>query len=197
MDNRTNAYVFVGFWKRVLATLIDAVINWALLPITIPIMIWSVEHRNILLYVLLSVAWTVVWLWLVVHFGGTPGKLVIRARIVDAHGRFLSWGRAVLRIVPTLVISANYILQMGAVVSRYPATTPHSSFLDIGRLLNEYGQPYGTFAMVLGFFIYVDIGVILLNRQKRAIHDFIAGSYVITKTSYEVVAEENATTNAQ
>jgi uncharacterized RDD family membrane protein YckC len=197
MDDRTSGFVFVGFWKRVLAALIDAAIGWAFMPITISLMRWCVEHRNILPEILWSLAWIVVWLWLVVRFGGTPGKLIIRARIVNAQGQFLSWGRAVLRIVPTLIISTNSLLKMAAAFSRYPDSAPHSSIVEISHLMNEYGQPYSTLAMVLGFFIYIDIGVILFNRQKRAIHDFIAGSYVITKDSYQALAEPSAPANAQ
>lgn len=57
--------------------------------------------------------------------------------------------------------------------------------------MNEYGQPFTTIGMILPFSLYIDIGVVLLNRKKRAIHDFIAGSYVITKRSYRLLAEPN------
>ena len=190
MIKKTDSFVFVGFWKRVLATLIDAAIGWAFMPITISLMKWSFVHRSILPQILWSVVWTIVWLWLVVRFGGTPGKLIIRVRIVDADGHFLSWGRAVLRVLPTLAISLSSLLQMGVAVSGYPESAPHTSFLEMGRLLNEYGKPFSALVVVLGLFIYADIGVILFNRQKRAIHDFIAGSYVITRKSYDATKAE-------
>ncbi len=34
------------------------------------------------------------------------------------------------------------------------------------------------------WFGLLDLGVILFNKRKRAIHDFLAGSYVVTKNSY-------------
>ena len=55
--------------------------------------------------------------------------------------------------------------------------------------MNEYGQPFSIVAMILAYAIYLDIGVILFNRKKRAVHDFIAGSYVITNKSYRGLAE--------
>jgi uncharacterized RDD family membrane protein YckC len=185
MNGRTNEFVFVGFWKRVLAALVDAAIGWGFMPITMPITIWSVEHRNILPEILWMVLWTAIWLWMVVRFGVTPGKLAIRARIVTARGTFLSWRRALMRIVPGLIMSLNSFFQMETAVSRYPESISRFSFLEVGWLLNEYGGPYTTVAAVLGFFVYADLGVVLLNRQKRAIHDFIAGSYVITRDSYK------------
>jgi len=193
MIDRTDEFVFVGFWKRVLAALIDAAIGWAFMPITMPLMTWTITHRNIVPEVLWSAVWTLVWLWLVVRFGGTPGKLIIGVRIVDVRGAFLSWGRAVRRIIfPSLIMTINSHLQMWKAFSTYPDSTPHSSFLEIGRLMNEYGQPFAMIAMVFAFSTYLDIGVILFNRKKRALHDFIAGSYVITKKSYGDIAEPTA-----
>jgi uncharacterized RDD family membrane protein YckC len=190
MTDRTDEFIFVGFWKRVLAALIDAGIGWAFIPITTPLMIWTITHRNILPETLWSLVWTILWLWVVVRFGGTPGKLIIGVRIVDTRGQFLSWGRAVRRIIfPSLVLTINSHLQMWRALSTYPDSAPHSSFLEIGGLLNEYGQPFAMLAMVLGLLVYADIGAVLFNRKKRALHDFIAGSYVITKKSYRELAE--------
>lgn len=189
MNDRTSQFVFVGFWKRVLAGLVDAAIGCVFMPFTIPMLVWSLRHRTILPGVLWCVAWTMILLWFVVRFGGTPGKLAIRARIVDADGHFLSWGRAVLRIVPSLIVSITHFLQMGTAFSRYPETVPHSSYLEFGRILNQYGQPFAMLSMIFVFLFYVDIGAILFNKQKRAIHDFIAGSYVVTKKSYMAAAE--------
>ena len=190
MIDRTDEFVFVGFWKRVLAALIDAAIGWAFMPITMPLMTWAITHRNIVPNVLWSSVWTIVWLWFVVRFGGTPGKLIIGVRIVDVRGKFLSWGRAIRRIIfPSLLININSHLQGWKVCSTCPDAAPHSSFLEIGRLVHEYGQPFVMVGMILAYLIYADIGAILFNRKKRAIHDFIAGSYVITKKSCGELAE--------
>ena len=182
----------VGFWKRVLAFLIDAAIGWAFVPITMGLMSWTFTHRNTLPEVIWSMVWTIVWLWMVVRFGGTPGTLIIGVRIVDVRGEFLSWARAIRRIIlPSLVIAIVSQLQLWKAVSTYPDSAAPSSFMERGRVMNEYGQPFTTIGMILPFSLYIDIGVVLLNRKKRAIHDFIAGSYVITKRSYRLLAEPN------
>ena len=188
-----DAFVYVGFWKRVLAVLIDVVIGWAFMPITIQMMAWSFATRNIIPHLLWSICWTVVLLWFVVRLGGTPGKLIIGVRIVDASGSFLYWGRAIRRIIfPSLIMSVNSHLQMFRSLNTFPDSSPNLTFMEMGRLLGEYGQPFTVIAMILAFTIYLDIGVILFNRKKRAIHDFIAGSYVITKASYKSIAEHSA-----
>jgi uncharacterized RDD family membrane protein YckC len=192
MLESTRDFVFVGFGKRVVAALIDAAIGWAFMPLTNSLMSWSILHRTILPEVSWSVAWTVLWLWLVVRFGGTPGKLIIGARIVDAHGGFLSWKRAILRVLPSLVIYVNFFLQMGVALGRYPDSATHTTFMETIHLVNVYGEPYASLNLVLSLFIYVDIGTILFNAQKRAIHDFIAGSYVITRASCEATYDTPA-----
>ena len=72
MIDRTDEFVFVGFGKRVLAALIDGAIGWAFMPITMPLMTWTITQRNIVPEALWSVVWTIVWLWLVVRFGLRP-----------------------------------------------------------------------------------------------------------------------------
>ena len=79
----TRNFVFVGFWMRVVATLVDAAIGLPFLPLTQRLMFWSIGQRNILPELSWSVAWTVLWLWLVVRFGGTPGKLIIGAHVAQ------------------------------------------------------------------------------------------------------------------
>jgi uncharacterized RDD family membrane protein YckC len=124
------------------------------------------------------------------RFGGTPGKLIIGVRIADVRGTFLSWGRAVRRIIfPVLIITVVQHLQMWNAFSTYPDSTPHASFLEIGMIMNEYGKPFTMITMLLGFSVHADIGAVLFNRKKRALHDFIAGSYVVTKKSYKRLAE--------
>ena len=58
-----------------------------------------------------------------------------------------------------------------------------NSFIEIGRAMNQYGQPFTILAIILGLTVYVDVLAVLFNERKRAIHDFIAGSYVVTKDS--------------
>jgi hypothetical protein len=128
-----SGFKYVGFWKRVLAILVDSAISFLFMPIIMPLMRWSLENRNVSLHISWSVIWTILWLWLVVRFGGTPGKLMVGARIVDDKGHFLSWGRAVRRIIPTIVISVNSTLGFHAAATQYPSSvTPPSSFMDLG-----------------------------------------------------------------
>ena len=180
----SNNFEYIGFWKRALAALIDAIIGFALLPITIPLMKFCFAHKTIIPEVAYSIVWTVLWMWLIVKFGATPGKMVIKARIVNSNGEFLTWDKAFLRMLfPGLLYSINSYSGMWHAMNTAPAGTSINSFLEIGEAITQYGQPFAMLGRFLALTAYVDVLVILFNKRKRAIHDFIAGSYVVTKDS--------------
>jgi uncharacterized RDD family membrane protein YckC len=95
---------YVGFWPRVGATVIDAIIIWV---ITLPILTMTYGaaywHDTKLIHgpAEVIVSWifpivATVWLW--VATGQTPGKMAIGARVVDAEtGERLTVGQALGR----------------------------------------------------------------------------------------------------
>ncbi len=198
MGDRTNEFVFVGFWKRVLAVAIDGIIFFPLFfPVSRLVGTWAYEYRTVMPTILWFLLNTSFFIVLVVRFGGSPGKLLIGVRIVDAGGRFLSWTRALRReVFPLLLIGLTGILVLWKVVATFPDDLPHTTGLERGELWYSYGQPFAMIYDVLGFAIFADIGIILFNKKKRAIHDFIAGSYVITKDSYIALAEPHSEDDA-
>jgi uncharacterized RDD family membrane protein YckC len=188
MTDRTDEFEFVVFWRRVLAVLLDVLVGLPFVPITLLLEPWALEHRTVVPSLLWSLVWIGAFMWFVVRFGGTPGKLLIGIRIVDVGGTFLTWHRAVRRFLyPDLIVNLVFTLQMWKAYNTYPDEAPRSTLLEQGVLLDTYGQPYSQFATIVGFAVFADIGVILFNRKKRAIHDFVAGSYVITKDSHKAL----------
>lgn len=193
MTDKRVYFVYVGFWKRVLAALIDTLFGFAMFPVTMPMLYWSMEHQTALPDLGYTIVWTALWMWLLVRFGGTPGKLIIGVRVVNQSGHFLSWSQAFRRFIfPNLLLALNQQLQLWRVVATHDGPVPTDNLITLGKILNEYGQPFATIGTILGWLIYVDIGAILVNRERRAIHDFIAGSYVITKESYDTANANDA-----
>ncbi len=182
--NKTEEFVFIGFWKRVLTKLIDAAISWIFIPITMPLMYWEIKNRSIMFTTTFSIVWTLIFLYLVVKFGGTPGKLLIKARIVNKNGDYLDWKRAILRALPAIIISINTVLLLYNVANSYVELPMKLTFLELGKLYQQHGGMYNKLQTIIGLFVCVDYGAVLFNKKKRAIHDFIAGSFVVTKKSY-------------
>ena len=95
---------YVGFWPRVGATVVDAIIIWVItLPVLTMIYGAAYWHDTKLIHgpAEVIVSWifpivATVWLW--VATGQTPGKMVIGARVVDAEtGERLNAGQALGR----------------------------------------------------------------------------------------------------
>jgi uncharacterized RDD family membrane protein YckC len=180
-----EGFVYVGFWKRVLAAIIDFLVCIPFFPLTFFLSKYAYANRTVVFDVLYSVVWTVLWMWIIVRFGGTPGKLAIGARVVNDEAKYLNWAQAFRRMLfPSIILSVNSLCMTYATVHGYPDEAVISTFMEQGRLINEYGRVFGIINPFLGLLVYVDILVILTNREKRAVHDFIAGSYVITKEAY-------------
>ena len=169
-------YQFAGFLKRSFAALIDNLCGWIIFfPVTAPMMKWSFNNRSIMLDLIFTIIWTGIFLYLVVYYGATPGKFVLKLRIVDRKCNFLT---------PYIFISLVSLLQMNSAVRTYPGFETEPTFVEIGEVLSQYGGVYAPLALALSCFIYLDIGAILFNKRKRALHDYMGGSYVITTSSF-------------
>ena len=180
-----SALICASAWRRFLAALVDAALNTGLSLVTLlPLLRESVESRSLLPVVGLSIIETVFFLWLVVRFGLTPGKYVARIRIVDQGGAFPNWSRALLRAFPGILGGILGTVQMNAMIHSVPLPVGPLSFTEFGRLLHDHGHRYVRLEHALTAFQFVDIGAILLNRRRRAIHDFVAGTYVVTRESW-------------
>jgi len=178
-----DEFKFAGILSRAVAGMVDSAMAGCVYKLSIPFTLWAFQHRYFLPCILQITAWTLVNLWFVVHFGGTPGKMIMRVQIVDEEGRFLSWGRALRRwAFPFgLFFAVSSLLVEQQVLSTYPASAVPRSSADLGPLMFAFGRPYVMFMMAFSFAGVVDAGIILFNRKKRAIHDFFARSYVINR----------------
>ncbi len=114
-------------------------------------------------------------------WGQTPGKMAAKIKVVKVDGSSPTLLNAFLRnSVETLLTLTVLVLEMKAVTM---VSSVEFSATDFGKradLLNKFVPEivvyigWATQAFVLSEFI-----VLLLNKKKRAIHDFIAGTVVI------------------
>jgi uncharacterized RDD family membrane protein YckC len=177
-----DEFVFVGFWRRVAAMILDGIIC---IPLIIPGVFtqkWAFFHRNILPEIIFPIVWYSLCTILVSKYGGTPGKLLMRITIVDQNGNYLKWQKIMVRYVPLMAISLLSIFQYMYAFGSIPSSMIMDySLMEMGRLLKEYSGPFQFLSNVAGVFYFVDVLVLVFNKKKRAIHDFLADSYVIEK----------------
>jgi uncharacterized RDD family membrane protein YckC len=157
---------YVGFWKRVCAMLLDTIIISPLLILYMQHYKYFVSKKMvlpILLYYFVTFAFDIFFNF---RFGATPGKLIMRYRIVNENGRFISLQKAIIRFSFNFINAILYILKYFVLTN--------------GMIFNIVDVLYDVVTLI----ILIDVLAIVFNKEKRALHDYLAGSYVITKETW-------------
>jgi uncharacterized RDD family membrane protein YckC len=127
-----------------------------------------------LLYVPLSA-------WLVVRFGGSPGKLMLGLRVCDVSGGPPNYWQAALRVLPTAVAGIVGVLGVYAAASLLPqgGDVP----VVYGEYLRQLTAARPSWAKGVGWayqaFFVADCIVFYRSHQDRALHDLIARTAVV------------------
>ncbi|MCC7644443.1 MULTISPECIES: RDD family protein [unclassified Janthinobacterium] len=170
-----------GFWRRLGAFFIDMAI---MLPLVVPIvylgMPWS---QSFLLYwflpsLALSLAYNVV---LVNRFGGTPGQLLCKLRVRMLDGSPVTRQAALLRYsvlltLTTLTAIAGIIGILRIDENAYAAMTFTQISTHMARFKPSWSGMLETLAQL---WIYSEFVVLLFNKKRRALQDFMAGTIVV------------------
>jgi uncharacterized RDD family membrane protein YckC len=160
---------YVGFWKRVLAFLLDAIIFSPIVFLYMRYDRYFLENRlvfPVLLYLILPCFFQV---FLNVKYGGTPGKLIVGIRIVDCDGHYISLMQSIYRVSPQIIASILSIV---------------GDFFISGEQIKRI---ITLIEGAITWFYFIDVLVIVFNKKRRAIHDYIASTYVVTKQSMREV----------
>jgi uncharacterized RDD family membrane protein YckC len=171
---------YAGFWRRFGAFIVDALI---LLPVSFGLTVlgtWSVP-----LGIAVCAANTAVRAIYAIYFvgrsGKTPGKAVAGIKVVDVNGGPASWSQAILRWSVYLGFDLARNAARLAAFSRMSAGVYQSlGWREQGRALRQL-EPSVSHALIwiLSSWVVIEAIVLLQNRKKRALHDFIAGTVVV------------------
>jgi uncharacterized RDD family membrane protein YckC len=157
-----------GFWIRVVAYFIDALILMVFA-------IGSLFMKSVSGYILLMIPLIAYKPVLEGLLGGTAGKLALGLRVVSPDGQriglaggFVRAGLFILPVIP------NMLLQVKMIEQGLSPFDPESmlTFQQSNELL--YYVYYGLSALMLASCL-----VVAFTRRKRGLHDMIADSYVI------------------
>jgi uncharacterized RDD family membrane protein YckC len=163
------------FWRRFWAGWVDSLV---LLPLYfLDMFIWK-NHQHLPVYILLfwyasySLSYTLYSILMHGNFGQTLGKMATRVKVVDISEEALSMSQAIKRdIVPLVLTIVGIALEAQRILSGVNIYDP--------KLFEFDASFYLTMLSTLGWFA-AEVLTMLFNNKRRALHDYVAGSVVIT-----------------
>jgi uncharacterized RDD family membrane protein YckC len=185
-----NDNIYAGFWSRLGSLLLDFAI---LIPY-----IFILQYLNglsLLMYKIIMIPSLIFYIWfnvyLVKRYGGTPGKLIAGIKIVNKNGDDIDMKGAIMRYIVSVGLTIFgsilmlYILK-DADEEVYQSLGFWKRSLYIGHL-NPQLIKLNTW--VTNIWIYSELIVLLTNKRKRSIHDFMAYSVVIKSKYHDKIKE--------
>lgn len=176
--------LYAGFGIRLAALLLDTLF---ILPFTFLILYLNGLSKNVYFYTLIPNLIFGLWysIYLPKKYGGTPGKLIAGMKIIRIDGETIGWKEAILRQIVLLVLTLlSTIWMTSCFLSADDATYSSLGWLEQTQYLMTLSPGFFKFyTWTSNIWIYGEFIVLLTNKRKRAVHDFIAGT-VIVKTKY-------------
>lgn len=170
---------YAGFWPRLKAGLVDFAVFAPLMPLSF----WSLGEgpgAAAAVYVASSVlyfGYAIVGhgLW-----GQTLGKRLIGIRVLDTAGQPCGWTKAWRRSAVDIVLGSVSAIAYVVVLSRIP----QAAFDTLGwaEIQQRYDaiRPWWAATAEYAYWTWLasEVVTVLLNRRRRALHDYVAGTVV-------------------
>jgi uncharacterized RDD family membrane protein YckC len=171
---------YAGFWPRLSSVLLDLLIT---LPL-IALITWAAWHYRLfrVYYLIPGAIFGLFYnVYLVRRFGGTPGKVIVGIRIRKLDGEPVNYREALLRYSPDLVFAL--LLSVAVIPPLFHITDAeyHSlSLRERAKHETDFAPSwYKPLRWTATAWNLSELIVLLTNRKRRALHDFIAGTVVI------------------
>jgi uncharacterized RDD family membrane protein YckC len=187
--NKENIEIqFIGFWKRVQIHILD------LLIVGIPaVMLYkfslstSIKFSSVFPFIFYWLLFCIFYIFMAVKYGGTPGKLINKVRIVDKDGNFLHFRNASIRYLLFLLYSIIMVLKLNEAINL------NVNSHDISHFLSVHKSKVASIGNLIGFVKFIECITVALNNKKRSQHHHSAGSYVISLDTYKQMKENTET----
>ncbi len=176
----TDSLRYAGFAPRLASLMLDFIV---LLPLT-ALVFWASGHWRLfdVYYIVPGTLFGLFYsVYLVRRFGGTPGKLLVGIRIRKVDGEPVAYREAFLRYLVDFVLCLLMsIAMLFPVFHMTDAEYQSLSFMESAKRMTKLAPSwYRPLMWVYNVWVWGELIVLLTNRKKRAIHDFIAGTVVV------------------
>jgi len=170
---------YAGFWKRFGAGWIDGFV--LLLPFLFLMWLQSVSRTWAFLTLIpLTFSFYAYEIYLHGRWGQTIGKRSQDISVVSLDGTSITWKQAFLR--SSVGLGLGVLSSISTLVALFSMTDGEFSTLSWMELAVRQSElsPYID-QIVIATYIWTgsEVVVLLFNRKKRALHDFIAGTVVV------------------
>ena len=179
-----NENIYAGFWIRLGSLLLDGLITTPVIFLTL-----YLDGLSMNAYYFTIIPGLIFNFWyriyLVKKHGGTPGKLILGIKILKINGEDVTWKESILRHIVTFILtifaSVLTIIALSKADGEYYESltwkTRQQYLVTLTPLL------FTIYTWTLNIWTYSELFILLFNKRKRALHDFIAGT-VIVRTKY-------------
>ena len=175
---------YATFWRRFGAYWLDLLIMIPLVAISF----WGQEQSRLFqLYwflpgMLIGVLYHV---YLVKRYGGTPGKLILNIKIAKLDGSDVGYREASLRYL--VLFCLTFSMSFASIMVISGMTDAEYFSMDWTQraeyTIENVPNWYHIAQIALNIWIWSEFIVMLTNKKRRALHDFMAGTVVINKST--------------
>ncbi|AOW10412.1 RDD family protein [Flavobacterium gilvum] len=182
--------LYAGFWARLASLLLDTII---MMPVILLILYLNGLGKDIYFYTLIPNFVFGLWyyIYLTKKYGGTPGKLIAGIKIIKLNGESIDWKEAILRHSVLLVLTLLSVIMMtSCLLSADETIFNNLGWLKRSQYLMSLSPTFFLiYTWVSNIWIYSEFIVLLTNKRKRAIHDFIAGTVIVRSIYIDKIRE--------
>gem|GEM_PF-266280 len=172
--------LYAGFWTRLGSLLLDFIF---ILPVVFLVLYLNGLGKNIYFYTVIPNLIFSLWyhIYLPKKYGGTPGKLAVGITIIRLDGQPIDWKEAVLRhvVLFSLTILSSIIMTTSLLTADEETFTSLTWLQQSQYLMSLSPIFFKFYTWTSNIWIYSEFVVLLTNKRKRAIHDFIAGTVIV------------------
>ena len=171
---------YAGFWLRLIAMFIDGVV---FLPVAIIYLYTRAESWE--MAVMTTIPYCFLYALYNIYFHGrwgrTIGKMVIRIKVVRQDGEDIRYGQAFMRHSVDLVLATLSAAAFSMALDSVKDTGFfHGDWQQLNTLFHNALPPWwNSVKAATQTWVFSELVVLLTNKEKRSVHDFIAGTVVI------------------
>lgn len=176
--------VYAGFWRRFGSMMIDGLTFIPLFLLSEHYGILSSSNFIISSYLTPAIFWIYV-IFFHYKYGATIGKMIFKIKISLPNGSKIGLKEALLR--SSVDLAFLFLAFLALSIAFLDESLDFSFLLNEGLIVRttylnlHYPNWYVYIEFFSNIWVWSELLVLLFNKRKRAIHDYIAGTVVIKK----------------